>query len=401
MADSMWERIINPISTAELERRWSAVRKAMAERKIDVLVIQNSNQFSGGYVRWFTGSPSYHGAPTTVVFPREEDMTLITPGPFGVDVEVKPDGSGLRRGVKRWINSPMFMGAHFTAAYDEDNLEKALERFSGATIGLVQTSSMGYSQIHRITAGKIGNSNFVDATELVDEIMVIKSDEEIAAIRLTAALQDEALEAAFAAIRPGMRDYQVSAIAEHVTRNGGAEYGLMMGASGPVGTALMFQHFHLQNRVIQKGDWFTILVETTGPGGYFTEIGRTCVIGKAPQEMKDEFAFAVEAQQYTVNMIKPGVACADIWNTYNEFMRKNGRPEERRLYSHGQGYNLVERPLVRADDPMKIEARMNLAVHPMYPSKSTMTWVCDNFLVTDQGVEHLHQSPQKIFEIDA
>jgi hypothetical protein len=42
---------------------------------------------------------------------------------------------------------------------------------------------------------------------------------------------------------------------------------------------------------------------------------------------------------------------------------------------------------------------MNLAVHPLYPSKITMTWVCDDFLFTDQGVEHLHKSPQKIFEV--
>jgi len=44
----MDERLFNPISTAELERRWTAVRKIMAERKIDALVMQNSNDFCGG-----------------------------------------------------------------------------------------------------------------------------------------------------------------------------------------------------------------------------------------------------------------------------------------------------------------------------------------------------------------
>ena len=39
----MAERLISPISTAELERRWAAVRAAMAAQKIDVLVMQNSN----------------------------------------------------------------------------------------------------------------------------------------------------------------------------------------------------------------------------------------------------------------------------------------------------------------------------------------------------------------------
>jgi len=398
VADDMWDRFINPISTAELERRWAAVRQAMDERRIDVLVLQSSNQFSGGYVRWFTGTPASNGTITTVVFPKGDRMTVITPGPFGMDREIKADDVS-RRGVKRWLASPNFMGAHFTTADDVENLEKALDGFSGATIGLIQVGSMGHSHVDRLKTGKLGNARFVDATEMVDEIMVIKSDEEIAAIRQTAALQDKAMAAAFAAIKPGMRDYEVSAIAEHVSRDGGAEYGLLMAASAPIGTAILFQHFHTQNRVIQEGDWFAILVETTGPGGYFTELGRSCVVGKAPQAMRDEFDFAVEGQKFSVAMMEPGVACGDVWNSYNEFMRKNGRPEEKRLYSHGQGYNLVERPLVRPDDRMRLQARMNLAVHPMYPSKDTITWVCDNFLLMEHGIERLHQFPQKIIEV--
>jgi len=229
--------------------------------------------------------------------------------------------------------------------------------------------------------------------------MVIKSDEEIAAIRATAALQDRAMRAAFDAIKPGMRDIEVTAVAEQVTRVAGAEYGLLMGASAPVGHSVMIQPRHLQNRTIRADDQFVLLVETTGPGGYFCEVGRTCVLGKATQSMKDEFAFAFEAQQFTAAMLKPGASCVDVWNAYNEFMAKNGRPKENRLYCHGQGYHLVERPLVRFDETMPIAARMNIAVHPMYHSKDTYTWICDNFLITEQGAERLHAFPQEIVEL--
>src|SRR5262245_30331488 len=80
------ERLISPISTVELERRWSAVRTAMAERDIDVLVMQNSNEFSGGYVKWFTDLPAGNGTMTTVNVPKDDLMTVVAPGPFGVDV---------------------------------------------------------------------------------------------------------------------------------------------------------------------------------------------------------------------------------------------------------------------------------------------------------------------------
>src|SRR5215831_12835544 len=77
------ERLNTPISNAELERRWRAVRAAMEKEKIDVLLMQNNNDHMGGYVRYFTDVPAVNGYPNTVVFPRDADMTVVTQGPFG------------------------------------------------------------------------------------------------------------------------------------------------------------------------------------------------------------------------------------------------------------------------------------------------------------------------------
>ena len=76
--------------------------------------------------------------------------------------------------------------------------------------------------------------------------------------------------------------------------------------------------------------------------------------------------FCIEARKFTLDLLKPGTPCKDIWDAYNDFMRKNGRPEEARLYCHGQGYDLVERPLIRNDEPWSIDKDMNIVVHPTY-----------------------------------
>ena len=52
------ERLNTPISTAELERRWKAVRSGMAAAKIDVLLMQNNNDHMGGYVKYVTDLPA-------------------------------------------------------------------------------------------------------------------------------------------------------------------------------------------------------------------------------------------------------------------------------------------------------------------------------------------------------
>ena len=393
------ERINHPISTAELERRWAAVRSGMAERKIDALVMQANNDWMGGYVKYFTDVPATNGYPVTVVFPRDERMTVIAQGPMGVVRELPPQGDGVRRGVARFVGSPTYASCPYTAEYDGQLAEKALERYAGGTIGWVGTMSISFATGDYLRR-RFTKAKFVDASDLVDRIKAVKSAEELEAIRRTAFLQDKAMEETFAAIKPGMRELEVAAIAEHVGHKYGSEQGLFLAGSGPVGTAAVFANRYQQNRVLREGDQFTILVENNGPGGFFTELGRTCVLGRASQEMKDEFAFVLEAQKFTLDMMKPGAKASEIFAEYNAFMKKNKRPEEKRLHSHGQGYDMVERPLIRHDETMTIQKNMNMVCHPTYVTERTYSWICDNFLIDANGsVEHLHRCPQRIFEL--
>jgi hypothetical protein len=90
------ERLQTPISTAELERRWKAVRAAMVRDKIDVLLMQNNNDHMGGYVKYFTDMPATNGYPNTVVFPREDEMTVVAQA-----VRRQPDYGALKRHLAR------------------------------------------------------------------------------------------------------------------------------------------------------------------------------------------------------------------------------------------------------------------------------------------------------------
>jgi len=398
MADES-ERLNMPISTAELERRWKAVRKAMEAQGVDVLVMQNNNDFMGGYVKYFTDLPATNGYALTVLFPRDEDMTMIGQGPFGNDRMLPPEGDGVRRGVKRLMTSPSYSAAPYTRENDAALAEKALESYSGATIGLVGTGAIPSAFVDYLKRGKLSNAKFIEASDLVDEIKAIKSPEEIDRMRQCAHMQDKCMDAAFKTMAPGKKDIEIAAIAEQTGHSYGSEQGLFMCASGPVGTAPLQANRHFQSRTIQAGDQLSLLVESNGAGGFYTELGRTCVLGKASQEMKDEFAFVLEARKFTLSLLKPGASCKDIWDAYNEFMKKSGRPEEKRLYCHGQGYDMVERPLVRFDEPMKLKANMVVSCHPTYALAGSFNWACDNYLITDRGPERLHQFPEIITEI--
>jgi Xaa-Pro aminopeptidase len=392
-------RVNAPISTKELERRWAAIRAAMTEQKIDVLLMQNNNDFLGGYVKFFTDVPAVCGYPVSVVFPKDDLMTVIRQGGFGMDKALAPEGDGLFRGVKRVLGAPYFASAHFTWGYDAALVEKTLLE-CGGTIGLVGLSTLPVSMIDRLRQGRLGKAKFVDASELVDKVKCIKSEEELSFVRRTATLQDQAISEAFKAVKPGKRDVEIAAIAEQVILNGGGEQSLLITSSHAPGEPLYWNHRHLQNRVLHEGDLFSLLVETNGPGGFYTEISRTAVLGKVTQVMQDEFEMLLEARKFTLSLLKPGASCKEIWGSYNEFLRQRGKPEESRLYCHGQGYDLVERPLVRNDEPMKIHKNMNMTCHPTWINNGIFNTICDNFLIGDAGVvERLHTTAEKLLEV--
>ncbi len=397
--EQLSERLQTPISTAELERRWSAVRAAMERDKIDVLLMQNNNDYMGGYVKYFTDLPATNGYPLTVVFPRDDLMTMVSQGPFGGG-NPTANGDGVSRGVKQWLTTPSYASCVYTANYDPELAAKALAPYAGGTIGLLGTYQMSFALVDYLQKGRFSNSRFVDASDLVDRIKVIKSAEERELVRRAAAMQDGAMRAAFAAVEPGMRDRDIAAIAQCYSQRHGSENGIYLCASMPADKPAQFSQRHFQNRVIEKGDTVALLVEDSGPGGMYTELGRTCVVGKASQELKDEFAFALEARKFNLDMLKPGTPCREIFAAYNDFMRKNGRPEEKRLHCHGQGYDLVERPLIRNDEPMNIEKDMNIVVHPTYIRGHVLSWVCDNYLIETNGPsERLHHFPEIITEL--
>ena len=172
----MDERLLNPISTRELERRWAAVRKTMAERKIDALVMQNNNDWLGGYVRWFTDTPLSNGYPRSVVFPASDLMTVVDMGARGGHRKIN-GGDETNRGVGEMIFTPAFTSVAYTDEYQAELVADELKRRGYRTIGWVASGVMPHKFVARIERELAGKAKFVDATEFVDRLKAIKNAE--------------------------------------------------------------------------------------------------------------------------------------------------------------------------------------------------------------------------------
>jgi len=385
----------SPISDAEMERRWAVTRGVMAELGLDAVIAQAREDWIGGYVRWLTDVPANNGYPRTVIFFADRPMTVVEMGAFGTDRATDPADQATR-GVERVLGTPSFHSVGYTVDYDTELVVKVLREAGSQRVGMLCPLALPHGLVRAIDAG----FESVDATDALDRVKAIKSDEEIAIIRETARLQDRVFAEVCDFIRPGVGDRDVAAHAEAVGRRLGSDQGIHLGLSAPLGQPSRFMNRPFQTRELRAGEHMSLLIEVNGPGGIYLEIARTMVLGRADDHVLEAFQNVKAAQDHTLSLMKPGADPAAIARAHDDWMQARGLPPETRLYAHGQGCEMVERPLIRRDETLPLAANMMLAVHPGYDDGRVFAVICDNYLITGTGVSDcLHETEKKVFEL--
>jgi Xaa-Pro aminopeptidase len=324
----------SPITDSEMERRWNVTRAVMEAMGLDAIVAQAREDWVGSYVRWLTDIPTNNGYPRTVVFFRDRPMTVIEMGPFGGDLAMT--GDPVNRGVGRMLHTPSFVSVGYTTGYDAELLLTALNDARARRIGLLCPGALPYDLVAALKQADPA-FDLADATDALDTAKAVKSAEEISLLRKTAALQDTVFAEVCDFIRPGVTDREVSAHAEAVGRRLGSDQGICLGRSAPMGSPSRFLNRPFQTREMAQGDHRSILIEINGPGGLYTEIARTMVLGKADNHLLASFENVRAAQDHTLALIRPGAKPSEIAASHDAWIAARSLPCELRLYAHGQG----------------------------------------------------------------
>src|SRR5258708_17617675 len=338
----MNERLLNPISDAELDRRWTAVRKAMTDHGVDALIVQGNNDWLGGHVKWLTDHPATNGYPKTVVFHANDGMTVIDMGPRGGRRKLGGNDE-VHRGVGEILTTPAFISVAYTDEYQAELTVSDIRRRNYKAVGVAGGGALPHKFVTRIEQD-LAPIRLTDMTDAIDWLKAVKSPEEIATIRKAALMQDEIFARLLARVKPGMRDTDITALAQYEGRLIGSEQGLFLGTSAPLGVRSGFADRYQQGRIRGPGEHFTILIQNNDPGGFYAELARTIVFGKATPQLLDGFAAMKAAQDHTLSLIKPGASCRDIAAAHDDYMRSRNFPPSLPLYSHSHAYDLAERP---------------------------------------------------------
>ncbi|MCZ7600704.1 MAG: aminopeptidase P family N-terminal domain-containing protein [Gammaproteobacteria bacterium] len=395
--DMLRQKVMAPISTQELERRWAAVRDRMAEHKVDFLVVHNHNDYLGGYVKWFTDEPAMHCYPISVIFPVDDEMTTVCHG--SSDPALAGPPAWALRGVKKRMSTPVMHALNYAATLDAELIAAELAAYPNARICTVNEDAMTAGFV-RVLRKRLTSAEFVDITDEIDLIKAIKSDEEIERIKENALLHDEALAACFAAIEPGVREFEVAAAGRNKCLMLGSEQQIIFVASAPPGTPLPFNMPPRHEPAHREGR----------PGRH-TGRGQRCL------------GFLHAPVAHRLSRRHPGRAAASPRDraggpepeprTDPTRRRSRGNPQgQQRLPAEPRpaagdpgvrprpGYDMVERPSFQPGETMKIAANMNIAVHPAASGKRASAILTDNYIVTGTGVsECIHKTPKKVFSL--
>jgi Xaa-Pro aminopeptidase len=239
----------------------------------------------------------------------------------------------------------------------------------------------------------------VDAQQLMLDARLIKSADEIMLLTQAAAMVDGVYQDIVEALKPGVRENEIVALANKRLYEMGSD---QVEAINAVSGERCNPHPHnFSDRIIRPGDqaFFDIIQSYNG---YRTCYYRTFSVGSATPAQRDAYRRAREWMDAAIEAVGPGVgtdAIAQVWPAATEF----GFPDEMAAFGlqfgHGLGLGLHERPIISrlnsTDHPIEIQPGMVFALETYCPASDgfSAARIEEEVVVTEHGARVITKFP--------
>jgi Xaa-Pro aminopeptidase len=379
-----------PRDDAKLER----VRALMDERGLDALVVRAPDNVL--YLTNFWGMKGYDAC----VFPREGEPVLVC-------LEASEDDAA---GTAWSTDVRLFKG------YDERDPRPPTAR----VLELARAAASPYERVGlelslgtQATDRMVGEpttftgewftafGDVADATPLLAAARSLKTEQEIARMRLANDIAAAAMEHCKLVIDTGMTEAQIAAEWE------GFVHGEGTGWEGKVDLALGFT-------LVWSGPGIRTFTATTSrpvvegeptlfeiwvcADGYWCDHTKNLVVGQLTAEYGELERGLMEVYDDAVEFVRPGASFAELDRRIREGITGIGFPgQPSHPICHGVGARAHEPPYAHQAGGGEMEIGMVLAIEPgCYIGGGGGLRVEDNFLVTEAGAEKLSPFPDGI-----
>ena len=363
-----------PITKEERAARQEKARQLMREQGVNALLLMEGTSleyFTG--IRWWGGERLF-----TIVFPVKGDPICICPAfeEGRAREQMAKSAVGDRADVRTW--------------HEDDSpyrlLGQALKDhgLSGSTVGMEETVRYVFSSGIAKASPQL---QIVSGTPVTAGCRMVKSDPEVALMRLAAKVTLAAYQAVFHALKDGMTREQVSDLVDAAYEK--------LGFPGEVdvstGEYTAFPHGSRAPQIIREG---TIILLDDGcrVEGYVSDITRTFVLGKANDRMKKVFDVVHQAQSEALKTARPGVECQAVDAAARKIVVDAGYGPDYKYFTHrvghGMGMDGHEWPYLVRGNTLKLAANMTFSDEPgIYIPGEFGIRLEDDMHITENGAE--------------
>lgn len=383
---------------AEYKLRIKKTKQRMEEKGVDVLLLTdpaNINYLSG-YDGW-----SFYVHQMLVVLLDEEQPFWIGRG---------QDANAAK--VTTWLDE------NHIIPYTDDYVQSAVKhpmdfvsnilkeigqhnRSIGIEMDAYYFTAKSFLQLQK----GLPDATFADATNLVNFVRIIKSDQEIDFMRKAARIVEKAMQTGIDSIKEGVRECDAVAKIYEAQISGTDSFGGDYPAIVPLlpsGEKTSTPHLTWTDDRYKSGE--PVILELAGCyKRYHVPMARTAIIGEPSSQVKYLADVVVEGLNETLAAIKPGMTCEEVEGVWRKSIAKSGFVKDSRIgYSMGLNYPPdwgEHTASLRQGDSTILQPNMTFHLIPGIWLDHYGAEISESFRVTETGCEVFADFPRELFAI--
>jgi Xaa-Pro dipeptidase len=364
----------NPITREERGQRQERARKLMTENALDAILLMEGTSlkyFTG--IRWWGGERLF-----ALVLPAKGSAFYVCPafeeGRAREQLAGAPNGES--PDVRTWQE-------------DESPYQRVAQGLrdrgmADGKLGIEETIRFVFTDGIAKAAPQVTLSS---ATPVTAGCRRIKSDHELALMRLACQVTLSAYEAVYRALREGMTQQQVGDLIDSAY----GRLGFPGEASVQIGEYSALPHGSATPQVIREGS-IVMIDDGCTVEGYQSDITRTFVLGKASEKMKTVFDIVHRAQAAALAAARPGVECGAVDAAARKVITEAGYGPDYKYFTHrlghGMGMDGHEWPYLVRGNTTRLQPNMTFSDEPgIYIRGEFGVRLEDDMHITENGAE--------------
>ena len=244
-----------------------------------------------------------------------------------------------------------------------------------------------------------GFCELVEATDLVREIRLVKSEAELNYVRKAGVLCDRILDVSIEKTQPGVSVKSVYADMMQVLIAGGGDPTASRWPMGS-GDAALFGRYHTGDETVGERDQ-VVFEPAAAVRHYHACMMYNILTGKIPAKQADMNKACAEAIEACQAVLKPGVTVGELYATHKRILDRAGFGDATMAacgYTLGASYppSWMDWPMLWADNPQVIEAGMVFFMHMILFDRESGLSMCigETAIVTEGECERINHIPR-------